>query len=205
MSTNGSTTSRSSNRPKFSAQVQDLLGAAKKVLSHEKDIVSLDQILDEKKEVEGKLKSKAAEVLAKDKVIASKDQEIASLQLAKNKEIAKLQLRNDSLFEEFQRRYKAWDTGTTKQEELAEEVAQLKLKLGQATNKADSSNGELTLRQQEFAERQGALENAEEKLKSVSKELGSKDRELTGAITKLEYLQDERTALGLEDLDHRDL
>jgi chromosome segregation ATPase len=143
MSTNGSTTSKSSNRPKFSAQVQDLLGAAKKVLSHEKDIASLDQILDEKKELEGKLKSKAAEVLAKDKVIASKDQEIASLQLAKNKEIAslqsaknkeiaKLQSTNDSLFEEFQQKYKAWDIGTTKQEDLAGEVAQLTLKLGQA-------------------------------------------------------------------------
>jgi hypothetical protein len=50
-----------------------------------------------------------------------------------------------------------------------------------------------------------ALENAEEKLKSVSKELGSKDRELTRALTELEYLQEERTTLGLEDLDHRDL
>jgi hypothetical protein len=73
MSTNRSTTSRSSNKPKFSAQVQDLLGATKKVLSYKKDIVSLDQILDKKKELKGKLKSKAAEVLAKDKVIASKD------------------------------------------------------------------------------------------------------------------------------------
>jgi hypothetical protein len=73
MSTNGSMTSRSSNGPKFSAQVQDLSGAAKKVLSYEKDIDSLGQILDKKKELEGKLKSKAAKVLAKDKVIASKD------------------------------------------------------------------------------------------------------------------------------------
>jgi hypothetical protein len=39
----------------------------------------------------------------------------------------------------------------------------------------------------------------------VSKELGSKDRELTKALTELEYLQEVRTALGLEDLDHRDL
>jgi hypothetical protein len=73
MSTNGSITSRSSNRPKFSAQVYDLLGAVKRVLSYEKDIASLNQILDEKKELKGKLKSKAVEVLAKDKVIASKD------------------------------------------------------------------------------------------------------------------------------------
>lgn len=76
---NGSATSRSSNRPKFSAQLKDLLGAAKRVLGHEKDIDSLDQTLDEKRELEGKFKSKAVEVHARDKVIARPRDCIASV------------------------------------------------------------------------------------------------------------------------------
>lgn len=116
-----------------------------------------------------------------------------------------LQSRNDTIFEEFQKRYKAWDTGTTKQEMLEGEVVQLVLDLGQTTERANSSEGKLTLLQQELVECRSALEKAEEKLKSVNKDLSSKERELTGAVTELEYLQDERVALGLEDLDHRDL
>jgi pilus assembly protein TadC len=79
------------------------------------------------------------------------------------------------------------------------------LKLEQATKRANSSKGELALLLRKLMECQVALENVEEKLKSVSKELGSKDRELTRALMELEYLQEERTALGLEDLDHGDL
>lgn len=197
---NGSVTSKSSSRTKFSTQLKDLLGAAKRVLSHE-DIGSLDQILDEKQEVEGKLKSKTAEVLAKDKVIASKDHEIATLRSAKNAEIANLQLTNNSLFDEFQKRYKIWDTGTTKQEELEVEVAQLKLKLKQAIERANSSEGGFANLQQELAKYKSVLRETEESLKIVRKELASKERELTGAVKGLEILQKEKAELGLEDLN----
>jgi hypothetical protein len=39
----------------------------------------------------------------------------------------------------------------------------------------------------------------------VSKELGLKDKELTKALTELEYLQEEKTALRLKDFNYRDL
>jgi chromosome segregation ATPase len=191
---NGSGRSKSSTKQKFSTLVKDLLTAAKSVIGHEKDIEGLDQYLEEKRELEGKLRSKAAEALAKDRVIATKDQEIA-----------RLQSRNNTLFEEFQKKYKDWDTGTTKQEELGSEVAQLQLKLKQATKTADSSRGEVAVLKDELAEHQDSLGNAVEKLKSLRGDLASKERELTGALRQLERLHDERVALGVEDLNREDL
>jgi hypothetical protein len=104
---NGSVTSKSSNRSKFLVQFKELLGLAKHVLGHVNDIDSLDQLLDEKRNLERKLESKTEEVLAKDR-------EIASLKSAREKETAKLQSANDSLIEEFSKKYKAWDTGSTR-------------------------------------------------------------------------------------------
>src|ERR1700721_3133312 len=95
-SVNGATgTSRSLAKPKFSAQVKELLGLAKKVLSHENEIGDLDQILSEKKGLEERLQSKAQEVITKEEEIvslrSSKESEIETLRLAKDKEIAILQ------------------------------------------------------------------------------------------------------------------
>lgn len=190
----GSVTSKSSNKQKFSNLLKDLLGAANRVLGHEKDIGSFDLVLDEKRDLERKLRLKDAELLTKDKEISSKDNEIAGLQSAK-----------DTLFREFQEKFKTWDTGTTKQKGLEVQVAELKQKLRHATERANSTKSELTGLQQELGESRKALEEGEEKLTSVRKELRSKERELTGALTDLELLQEERTALGLEDLNLGDL
>ena len=94
---NGYVTSKSSNRSKFSVQFMEILGLAKHVLGHVNDIDSLDQLLDEKRNLERKLESKTEEILAKDR-------EIASLRSAREKETAKLQSANDSLIEEFSKK-----------------------------------------------------------------------------------------------------
>jgi chromosome segregation ATPase len=213
---NGSMRSKSSTRQKFSAQLKDLVVTANRVLSNEKDIDNLDQILDEKKDLEGKLRLKDAEIVAKDKEITSKDKEIASLksakikemeefQSAKTKEIKALQSAKDTLFVEFLEKFKTWDTGTTNQKGLEDKVADLKQKLRKATERVSSTEDNLTGLQTELDESQNALEDANEKLKSVNKGLSSKEWQLAGAITELEHLQEEAAALGLEVLSIEDL
>lgn len=184
---NGSVSSKSSTTHKFSAHLKDLLGTAKRVLDHEKEIGNLDQILDEKRRLEGKLKLREAE-------IKSKDMDIASLRSAK-----------EALFKEFQDRFTTWDTGTTKQKELERQVADLEVKLKHVTKRADSTQDDLADLQKDFDESEDALEKATEKLKNVTKELRSKERELTGALKELEHFQEDKALLGPENLAQDDL
>jgi chromosome segregation ATPase len=195
---NGSVSSKSSTTHKFSAQLKDLLEAAKRVLGREKDIDNLDQILDEKRKLEGKLKLRDAEVKAKDK-------EIASLQSAKIHEVSELKSSKETLFREFQERFTTWDTGTTKQKELERQVADLKADLKRATKRADSTRNDLADLQKDFVKSKGALKDTTEKLDKVTKDLRSKERELTGALKNLEHFQEDKALLGLEDLDHDNL
>jgi len=195
---NGSVSSKSSTTHKFSAHLKDLLGAAKRVLGHEKDIDNLDQIFDEKRKLEGKLKLRDAEIKTKDK-------EIASLRSAKIHEVSELKSAKETLFREFQDRFTTWDTGTTRQEELERQVADLKVELKRITKRADSTQDDLAELQKDFDKSEGALEDATEKLKNATKELRSKERELTGALKELEHFQEDKALLGPEDLDHDDL
>ncbi|OBT40501.1 hypothetical protein VE00_07872 [Pseudogymnoascus sp. WSF 3629] len=190
---NGSVTSKSSKQ-KFSAQLKELLVSAKKVLGNERDIDTLDRILDDKKELEAKLSLKISEGLAKDKQIANK-----------NLEIEKLQITKKTLHDEFQEQFKSWDTGTSRQKELERETAELRGKLGEATKRADSAKSKNAELQQEFSNCQNDLRNVKEELNRTSKDLRSKDRELSGALSELDSLQEEKKALGLQVLDRHEL
>src|SRR5579871_5520158 len=176
---NGSVTSKSSAKLKFSAQIKDLLGAAKRVLASEKDVENLDQILDEKKRLEGELK-------LRDTKIQEKEKKIAELWSIKNKEIAQLQSAKNTLFEEFQTRFRTWDSDNTKQKELEGEVKGLEWKLSQADERARSSKNDLAALQNELNKSQDAQEETVQKLRSVTKQLDSKKNELEGAQKELE-------------------
>lgn len=190
---NGSVTSKSSKQ-KFSAQLKELLGSVKKVLGNERDIDTLDRILDDKRELEGKLSCKISEVTAKDKQIANKDLEIEKLQIAKK-----------TLVDEFQEQFKSWDTRTSRQDELEAEAAELQRKLGEATRKADSAKSKTAELQQEISKCQNGLRDVKDELHRTRKDLRSKERELSGALSELDSLHEEKKALGLQALDHNEL
>ena len=209
--------SNSSTKSKLSSSLRELFGVAKKLVGHERDIESLDQILDNKRELEKKLKLKEEEVVSlrsdKDKEIQSlrtaKEKEIETLRSTKDREVTARKLSKDILFKEFQEKYKTWDTGTTKQQELEDEMNELKVKLNQANERANSSEGRNIALQQQLREFQDARAEMENKLKVVRGLLNSKERELTGAVKGLEdyqrILDEGRKELGLEYLDHTDL
>jgi chromosome segregation ATPase len=209
--------SNSSTRSKLSASLRELFGVAKKFVGHEKDIDSLDQILDYKRDLERKLNLKEEEIVSlrsdKDREIGSlridKEREIETLRSTKDEEIATLRSTKDTLFKEFQEKYKTWDTGTTKQKELRDEIDELKVKLTQANERADSSEGRSVALQQQLWELQNVGVELENKLKVVRGLLSSKERELTGTVRALEdcqnKLDEERGELGLEYLDREDL
>ncbi|KFX96520.1 hypothetical protein O988_05268 [Pseudogymnoascus sp. VKM F-3808] len=190
---NGSVTSKSSKQ-KFSAQLKELLVSAKKVLGSERDIETLDRILDDKRELEAMLSSKISEVVAKDKQIANKDLEIEKLQTAKK-----------TLHDEFQEQFKSWDTGTSRQKKLEAETAELRGKLEEATRRADSAKSKTAGLQQEVSKCQNNLRAVNDELNRTSKDLHSKKRELSGALSELDSLQVEKRALGLQVLDHNEL
>ncbi|KFY67382.1 hypothetical protein V496_01573 [Pseudogymnoascus sp. VKM F-4515 (FW-2607)] len=190
---NGSVTSKSSKQ-KFSAQLKELLVSAKKVLGNEKDIDTLDRILDDKKELEAKLSLKTLEGLEKDKEIANKSLEVEKLQRAKK-----------MLHEEFQEQFKSWDTGTSRQKELEAETSELHGKLGGAARRADSAKSKIAELQQVILNCQNDLGEVKDELNRTSKDLRSKERELSGALSELESLQEEEKALGLQVLDHHEL
>jgi chromosome segregation ATPase len=214
---NVSGTSRSSTRSKLSPIFKELVGAARKLVGHEKEIGDFDQILDEKKELEINLKSKEEEITklrsTKDSEIAShrlaKEKEIETLQSTKDAEIAKLKTAKDTLFEEFQTQFKTWNIETTKQEELKRKIDGLSGELSEANRRANSFEEKNALLQRQLEERQDAVVEVENKLKTVRGLLGSKERELTGTVKALEdcqsMLDEERRELGLEYPDHEDL
>ncbi|KAI9858939.1 MAG: hypothetical protein M1813_007241 [Trichoglossum hirsutum] len=209
--------SNSSTKSKLSSSLRELFGVAKKLVGHERDIESLDQILDNKRELEKNLKLKEEEVVSlrsdKDKEIQSlrtaKEKEIETLRSTKDKEVTTLKSSKDILFKEFQEKYKTWDTGTTKQQDLEDEINELKVKLNQANERANSSEGRNIALQQQLREFQDGRTEMENKLKVVRGLLNSKERELTGAVKGLEdyqrILDEGRRELGLEYLDHKDL
>ncbi|KAL5349554.1 hypothetical protein ACLOAV_005849 [Pseudogymnoascus australis] len=190
---NGSVTSKSSKQ-KFSAQLKELLLSAKKVLGNERDIDTLDRILDDKKELEAKLMSKISEVEAKDKQIANKDLQIEKLYTVKK-----------TLHDEFQEQFKSWDTGASRQKELEAETAQLRGRLGEETRRADSAKSKNAELQKVILKCQNDVGDMKDELNRTSKDLRSKERELSGALSELDSLQEEKNALGLQVLDHHEL
>ncbi|KAI9769838.1 MAG: hypothetical protein M1840_003832 [Geoglossum simile] len=188
---NVSGTSRSSTRSKLSPVFKELFGAARKLVGHEKEIDNLDQILDDKKELERNLKLKEGEIT---KLRSTKDSEIASHRLERDRNAPT--------------QFKTWDIGTTKQEELKREIDGLSVELSEANGSANSFEKKNALLQRQLGERQDAVVEVENKLKTVRGLLNSKERELTGTVKALEdcqnMLDEERRELGLEYPDHED-
>ncbi|KUJ14163.1 uncharacterized protein LY89DRAFT_736210 [Mollisia scopiformis] len=179
---------------KLGTQMKDFINLGKKIFQ-DKEVSDYDQLLDDKKELEEKLEAKNQEFDAK-------VEEVAALQAAADERVAKADAKTESLFEEFQKRYKEWDVATSKESNLESQVAELKEELKQANTKAENAEASMIMLQDKLFARQNALAEMEKDLNLLKKELSSRNRELKGTLGELQVSQAQmerhRIEIGLE-------
>ncbi|CZR52766.1 uncharacterized protein PAC_02643 [Phialocephala subalpina] len=201
--------SKSSAGPAYTEDMKNLHTILGRIFSKKEINNDFGEIRDKNRDLEGKLAAKETEIAS---LRSTKDSKIADLESTNNTLQTlntALKSTNDTLLKEFGEKYKSWDAKTTKQKDLEDEVAALKLQLAQANQRASDSDATLTDIEQQLRERDGELQRLQEKLESVTDKLDKKEVELDGAWRKLRScestLQEERQELDLEDLDLDDL
>jgi chromosome segregation ATPase len=206
---NGSVTPRASAKPRISVLVKDLFEASQRLSVYQKELGNVDRLLDEKKQLEEEVKSLTTTLTMKDQEIArlsrAKDAEVAKVRAEKGAEVAMVEAEKDIIHKEYEKRFLAWHTGTTKQEELEAKVVELELQLSDANKLAESSRREAAGLKDELTKSKKLVQTKDSDLKSMNANLEKMDLELTGARSKLESLQRDQKALGLTELSPKTL
>lgn len=194
----GNVTPKASAKPKFSTHLKDLLEAAKSVLAHQKDLQTLDQLINEKRDWEQKFKTMTAKLTAT-------ETEIESIRKAKDQEITELKKEKKILIKEFKEESIADGNSKNRQKELESQVTILKQELSNRVRAAKSSESEVADLRDELEMSREELKTKEDCLKSMNERQFTMGLELKGARSKLEELQQDQQALGFANLNEEDL
>lgn len=170
---------KSSAKPKASNLLRELASLMRKL--PEKDISDVDQLINDKKDLEQK-------ILSNNQELAARREELTSLKSATGNEIAKLRSEKEVLIDAFAERVKNWSAEANKSTALEGDIDELKQQLGQANERASFLQAQLSRVTIELSEKEAELERAKRDLLSCES-----------------TLQDERQELGLEYLNHEAL
>lgn len=155
--------------------------------------MNVDRLVDQKKHLEEEVKSLTAE-------LALKSQDILKLNISTAKKVATVEAEKGILQKEYEKRFLAWHTETTKQKRLEAEVAELELQLNEAMKLVESSRCEAAAVKDQLAKSKELLQTRDRDLQKINENHEKTDRELAGALSKFKSLQQDQKALGLTEL-----